>query len=229
MVRLQDRGMKVPGFFMTIEGPDGAGKTTQVNLLAAQLEKRGIRYIKTREPGGTRISDQIRSLLLDPESYEMNAKTEALLYAASRAQLVAQVIRPALEERNVVICDRYVDASIAYQGALGLSHEDVRLINDFATQKLQPDRTYLIDIPVEKGIARIQHAKRIEFGHVLDRIEQRALDYHTKVREGFHELAAANPKRYVCIDGLQSMEDIARQILQDVLAVLPFYIPNLKE
>jgi dTMP kinase len=210
----------VPGLFLTIEGPDGAGKTSQVTLLAAQFEKMGIQYIKTREPGGTAISDKIRELLLNPEHTEMDAKAEALLYAASRAQLVAEVIRPALSEGYVVICDRYMDASIAYQGALGLKPEEVRMINEFATGGLYPHRTYLIDIDPKIGLQRIQRARRKEFAGGLDRIEQRELEYHSKVREQFLALTQYRPHQYKRIDGNQSQETIAAIIYEDVLQLL---------
>ncbi|UOF91788.1 dTMP kinase [Fodinisporobacter ferrooxydans] len=205
----------MPGIFLTIEGPDGGGKTSQVQLLAAQLEKRGIHYIKTREPGGTAISDKIRELLLNPDSKDMDSKTEALLYAASRAQLVAEVIRPALQKGYVVICDRYMDASIAYQGALGLHHDDVRMINEFATDCLRPDRTYLLDIRPEEGLKRIQRAKRAEFCGDLDRIEQRALAYHNRVREQFLRIAKERGSQYVVLDGEQPKDIVAESIWSD--------------
>jgi dTMP kinase len=210
----------VAGLFITIEGPDGAGKTSQVSLLAAHLEKLGIHYLKTREPGGTPISDQIRQLLLNPDHTEMDAKAEALLYAASRAQLVAEVIRPALAKGYVVICDRYIDASIAYQGSLGLRPEDVRKINEFATGGLYPDRTYIIDIDPKIGIERIRRARRNEFAGGLDRIEQRELDYHTAVREQFLSLIQHRPNQYKLIDGNQPQDVIAALIREDVIGFL---------
>jgi dTMP kinase len=210
----------VAGLFITIEGPDGAGKTSQVSLLAAHLEKLGIHYLKTREPGGTPISDQIRQLLLNPDHTEMDAKAEALLYAASRAQLVAEVIRPALAKGYVVICDRYIDASIAYQGSLGLRPEDVRKINEFATGGLYPNRTYIIDIDPKIGIERIRRARRNEFAGGLDRIEQRELDYHTAVREQFLSLIQHRPNQYKLIDGNQPQDVIAALIREDVIGFL---------
>lgn len=208
------------GLFLTIEGPDGAGKTSQVALLAAHLEKLGIHYIKTREPGGTPISDKIRQLLLNPDHKEMDAKAEALLYAASRAQLVAEVIRPALAQGCVVICDRYIDASIAYQGALGLPPEDVRRINEFATDRLYPDRTFIIDIDPKVGIERIRKARRNEFEGGLDRIEQRELEYHAAVRKQFVSLIQYRPEQYKLVDGNQPPESIAAIIRDDVLGFL---------
>ena len=144
------------GYFITFEGPDGAGKTTQVKRLASELENRGYRVIVTREPGGTEISDHIRAILLHPEHRSMADQTEVLLYAASRAQHVHQTIKPALERGDIVICDRFIDASIAYQAyGLGIDEQVVRSINAFASSGLQPNRTYMLDLSAEVGRERI--------------------------------------------------------------------------
>ena len=149
------------GLFITMEGPDGSGKSTQIRLLSERLNASGIHYLTTREPGGTPISDAIRALLLDPDNKAMVAKTEALLYAASRAQHVAEVIRPALEQGSVVLCDRYIDASLAYQAVgLGLSADYVRRLSVEATDGLWPTRTYLIDVPAQMGIDRATQTPR---------------------------------------------------------------------
>jgi len=199
--------------FVTLEGPDGSGKTTQIRRLAERLESMGIGYRTTREPGGTRISDRIRALLLDPEHEAMTAKTEALLYAASRAQHVAEVIRPALAQGHVVLCDRYIDASLAYQATgLGLSLDYVRRLSEEATDGLWPQRTYLIDVPVELGITRAARSR----GTGLDRIEQRDLAYHNRVREQFLALAAAEPERFMILDGTRPLDQVTDAIWEDV-------------
>jgi dTMP kinase len=201
------------GLFITMEGPDGSGKSTQIRLLAERLGERGIHYLTTREPGGTPISDKIRALLLDPSHGEMAPKTEALLYAASRAQHVAEVISPALARGEVVLCDRYIDASLAYQATgLHLSHEYVRRLSVEATDGLWPTRTYLIDVPVEIGIERAAKSR----GLGLDRIEQRALDYHRRVRERFLQLAAEEPERFCVIDGTRTTDEVSELIWEDV-------------
>lgn len=201
------------GLFFTLEGPDGSGKSTQIRRLAERLEESGIRYLTTREPGGTPISDGIRALLLDPDNREMTAKTEALLYAASRAQHVAEVIRPALQAGVVVICDRYIDASLAYQATgLGLSVDYVRELNRQATDGLWPTRTYLIDVPAEVGIGRVARSR----GAGLDRIEQRDLHYHGRVRDQFLQIAGEEPERIRVLDGSRSIGEVTDAIWEDV-------------
>lgn len=203
------------GLFITFEGPDGAGKSTQLRLLANHLGELGIPYITTREPGGTSISDKIRTILLDPNNSSMVPKTEALLYAASRAQHVAEVIRPALARGEIVICDRYIDASIAYQAVgLGMSPEVIRRWNEEATDHLWPDRTFLIDVPPNEGLSRIESRGD------LDRIEGRDLAYHQKVRDTFMQLAATEPRRFVVLDGTKSIETIADQIQHEMDTLL---------
>lgn len=206
------------GIFITFEGPDGAGKSTQVARLSERLRGVGIRCITTREPGGTAISDRIRSILLDPSHREMAPRTEALLYAASRAQLVSQLIRPSLEGGAVVICDRYVDASLAYQGALGLDREALRALNRWATGGLTPDRTYLLDVPAALGLNRVKAARRAAFGGI-DRIEERDVGYHEAVRRWFLDQARRS-RRYLLIDGTRSVDEVAEEIWQDVRVVL---------
>ncbi|HEU4962893.1 MAG TPA: dTMP kinase [Bacilli bacterium] len=199
--------------FFTLEGPDGSGKSTQIGLLANRLAESGIAYIKTREPGGTPIADQIRAVLLDPNNDRMAAKTEALLYAASRAQHVAEVVRPALDRGQVVLCDRYIDASLAYQATgLGLSADYVRRLSEEATDGLWPTRTYLIDVPASIGIERAALSRGIG----LDRIEQRDLSYHERVREQFLRLANEAPERFLLLDGTQPVETVTEAIWQDM-------------
>lgn len=203
------------GCFITLEGPEAGGKSTQVSRIREFLEEEGIRYTITREPGGTWIGDRLRELLLDPES-RLASKTEILLYAASRAQLVNEVIRPALHRGEVVICDRFVDSSIAYQayGVVG-NVEEVANINKMATDGLLPDRTYLLDLPV--AIAQQRLLKR---GSNPDRIEQRSALYHERVRQGYLTLARSEPDRIMIIDANQTESDVFSVIKRDLLQLI---------
>jgi dTMP kinase len=204
------------GIFVTFEGPEGAGKTTQVQLVVEYLKKQNVPYLYVREPGGTRIGDLIRQILLDPDLTEMVDRTEMLLYAASRAQLVEQKIRPALMEGQVVICDRYVDSSIVYQ-SMGANKDidEVLAVNRIATGGLKPDRTYLLDIPVEMSQQRI--ALR---GNGKDRIELKEYEFHIRVREGYLSLAKQEPERFQLIRADQSVERIFDQIINDLVSLL---------
>lgn len=194
------------GFFITFEGPDGSGKTTQIRLLEQYCKDKGYEVVLTREPGGTPISEAIRSLLLDPSHKEMDGVTEALLYAASRAQHVAEKIKPALAKGCVVLCDRFMDSSIAYQGyARGLG-DDVRVINEFAVQGTQPDITFFMDLPAAAGKARVAAARD------LDRLEQEDLSFHNAVYEGYLQLEKIYTKRYVRVDASRSIDAIASEI-----------------
>lgn len=201
------------GLFITFEGPDGAGKTTQIEKFAAYLEEQNRPFLLTREPGGTRISDAIRALILHPEHTEMINETEVLLYAASRAQHVKEKIVPALNEGLTVLCDRFVDASVAYQGyGLGIDIKKIVFINDFATGGLTPDRSYFIDISPDHARKRLVQRS----GHkALDRIEQKDIQYHEKVRQGFLQLYERNQERVCLIDGHQSVDDIFTTIKKD--------------
>ncbi|WP_393966263.1 dTMP kinase [Exiguobacterium sp. S22-S28] len=203
------------GTFITVEGPDGAGKTTQLQLLADYLKAEGYEIVMTREPGGTRIGNEIRSLILNPDFKEMDEMTEILLYAASRAQHVNELIRPALEAGKIVLCDRFIDASIAYQGyGLGYSIEQVQEINRQATNDLTPDRTYLFDLTVADSKRRM-----VERG-ALDRIEQRDDDFRQRVYEGFLTLAEQEPERIQLVDANHSIDDLQQILRQDVLTYL---------
>ncbi|WP_270182923.1 dTMP kinase [Alkalihalobacillus sp. CinArs1] len=211
------------GLFITFEGPDGAGKSTQVQKLAEYLSEENIPFIHTREPGGTAISDKIRSLILNPEHAEMVDETEVLLYAASRSQHVNEKIIPALEEGYVVLCDRFVDASIAYQGVgLGLDVESIKMINEFATGGLTPDRSYMIDLPVAIG------KERMVARNQLDRIEQKGTDYHEKVRGAFLELYDQNQERITLVDGDNEANQIFQVIKEDFVALWDNYCSNKK-
>jgi dTMP kinase len=197
------------GLFITFEGPDGAGKTTQLNLLAQQLIAMGYQVLCTREPGGTQISDKIREVLLDPAHQEMDARTEALLYAAARAQHVAQVIQPALSAGKVVLCDRFVDSSLAYQGwGRGLDKETIGAISRFATNNLFPTITLLLDVCPTTGTKRVAARN----GDRLDRIEQEENSFRDRVYQGFGELATLHPSRIVCIDASGTIEEVRENI-----------------
>ncbi|MEY3696675.1 MAG: hypothetical protein RJA41_325 [Actinomycetota bacterium] len=195
------------GFFIAFEGGDGAGKSTQVKLLAAALQ--GTREVViTREPGGSDVAEHIREVLLNP-NHRIDGMTEALLFAAARADHVSKVIRPALERNHVVICDRFIDSSIAYQGvARKLGIEMVRELNMIATNNLVPDLTIVLDVSADAGLARAQEPNRME---------NEGADFHEIVKDAFLELAKTEPARYLVISAHQSREDIAQTILQEVL------------
>jgi len=201
--------------FISFEGVDGSGKSTQLRLLLQYLDELGVPYVFTREPGGTPIAEQIRRILLDPANKGMSVITEALLFAASRAEHVARTIRPALEEGKVVICDRFVDSSLVYQAlAGGLPPEFVLQINEMATGALRPHRTIVLDVDPEVALTRRQ-------GDGADRIERKALEYHRQVREGYLELARAEPRRVKVVDASRSVEEVQRDIRALVAEVLP--------
>lgn len=205
---------KVEGKLITFEGPDGAGKTTQVSLLAAALKSRGYSVLVTREPGGTRLGEEIRGLLLNPLYEEMNPVAEALLYAGARAQLVGEVILPALEAGMTVLCDRFVDSSLAYQGyGRGLDLGMLRLINGFALKKLGNFLTILLDLPPEEGLRRAA-------GRLGDRLEQEELDFHRRVREGYLALAASSPERIRVVAATAPAAAVRESVLRHALAYL---------
>ncbi|MFT8872676.1 MAG: dTMP kinase [Sporolactobacillus sp.] len=205
------------GRFITFEGPDGAGKSTQICRFAAWLKERHYPYVLTREPGGTALGDQIRSLLLDREYASMDQMTEILLYAAARSQHVHEKIIPALQAGKLVICDRFTDASIAYQGyGWGRGVSEVEAINRFATEGFHPDRTYLIDVAPEIGRQRILERSGGQQGsETLDRIEVRKLDYHRRVRAGFLDLYAKDRQRICLIDGAEDADSVFQTIVSD--------------
>ena len=197
------------GVFIAFEGGEGAGKSTQEGLLAAALAERGHRVVRTREPGGTPAAEQIRTVVLSPEYAGLDARAEALLFAAARGEHVARVVRPALERGDVVICDRYLDSSVAYQGyARDLGVEWVRGLSLWATRDLLPDLTVLLDIDPEVGLSRLQDP---------DRLEAEPIAYHRAVREAFLAIAAAEPQRYLVLDARDSVESLAAAILERAL------------
>ncbi len=201
----------VPGVFVAFEGGEGVGKTTQIAVAAAYLRAAGHDVVETREPGGTPLGRELRSLVLDPDGL-IAPRAEALLYAADRAQHVETVIRPALEAGRVVLTDRYVDSTLAYQGTgRGLTVEDARVITDWATGGLLPDLTVLLDLDPRFGLARA------EARSAPDRLESAAFEFHQAVRDSFTALAAAAPDRYLVIDAAKPVEVIAVAV-QEALA-----------
>jgi dTMP kinase len=199
---------------ITFEGPEGCGKSTQARQLAESLTAAGRSVRLTREPGGTAIAEQIRAVLLDPGNGAMRPRAELLLYLAARAQHTAEVIRPALAAGTLVLCDRYSDSTLAYQGyGHRLPLAAVTALNDFATGGLTPDLTVLIDLPVTIGLAR----KR---GQEWNRLESQTLDFHERVRAGYRQLALATPRRYLVVEGERSVAEITAIIANRVAQLL---------
>jgi dTMP kinase len=218
--------MGEPGHLIAFEGVEGAGKSTQLELLRGVLEGRGDpgdrrggpqpsrprEVVVTREPGGTPAGERVRALLLDPAA-ELHPRTEALLFAAARAELVERVIRPALERGAVVLCDRFLDSSLAYQGgARGLGRGPVEEVNRFATGGLLPDLVVLLDLDPADGLRRRRRGR--------DRIEAQDLGFHRQVRDTFRELAAADPTRFAVVDGAAPVPEVAARVHAAVLALL---------
>lgn len=198
------------GLFIVMEGPDGSGKTTQINLLKEYLEEAGYECLITREPGGTVIGEEIRQLILNPEHKEMSPVTEMLLYAASRAQLVHEVIGPALEEDKIVISDRFVDSSIVYQGiARKLGISTVSAVNAPGIGIYRPDGIFFIDLSEAEGLRRKKEQKN------LDRMEQEGIDFHHMVSEGYRKVLSGRPE-VMKIDGGRSIDTIQKKIRNHV-------------
>lgn len=196
------------GLFISMEGPDGAGKSTQIEMLRKYLEDKGYEIVITREPGGTVISEAIREVILNKEYKEMCPNTELLLYAAARAQLVSEVIRPALEAGKAVICDRFLESSVVYQGiARGLGIERVYAVNDYALEGLRPHLTILLDLDAKEGLRRKKQQAE------LDRMEAEGLEFHQKVAEGYRILAGREPERIMKISATLPKEDIHAKIV----------------
>ena len=199
------------GLFITMEGPDGAGKTTQIDLLRDYLSGKGYDIIVCREPGGTPISEAVRQVILNKDFTEMGNMTELLLYAAARAQLMEEVIRPALLEGKIVICDRFVESSAVYQGiGRNMGIDLVYQVNQFAIGDTVPDLTIMIDLNAEIGISRKK--KQTE----LDRMEREALDFHERVVDGYRQLSQLFPERIYKVDGSRTIEEIHQNIVVQV-------------
>lgn len=201
--------------FVTLEGPDGGGKSTQASRLVDYLQGRGLNVLLTREPGGTLIGDQIRRTLMDLGNTGMHPRTEILLFSASRAQIVHQVIRPHLESGGIVVCDRFYDSTLAYQGyGHGLDLQALQAITAFATGGLRPDLTLLLDLPAEDGLRR---RKR---GGQWNRLDAYDLAFHQRVRQGYFALADAEPERWVRVDATQPLDAVHAAIREAVDARL---------
>ncbi len=197
------------GIFITFEGTDASGKTTQIGLLSEYLEKKGVPHIVTREPGGTAIGEKVRTIILDKENSEMLPATEALLYAASRAQLTGQVVRPALREGKVVISDRFLDSSIAYQGYGRNLGDMIRRINEPAVEGLKPDLTILLK--TDPAAMRKRRDASLE-----DRMDSQKLEFHREVLRGYLTLSQEEPERFFVIDGERPVDEIAKAIRERV-------------
>ncbi|MDY3904343.1 MAG: dTMP kinase [Candidatus Enteromonas sp.] len=195
--------------FITFEGGEGSGKSTVMKDVATRLTKEGYKLVLTREPGGTPIAEEIRNVILDKDNTKMDPRTEALLYAASRRQHLVEKIWPALERGEIVLCDRYLDSSLAYQGgARGLGVDEVLSINMFATEGEYPDLTLLFDLEPEEGLKRIEKNK----GREVNRLDLEKLEFHKKVRDNFHALAKKYSTRYVVIDASKSLNEVEDEV-----------------
>ena len=200
--------------FITFEGPEGSGKSSQIKLLIPWLQAQGHHIIATREPGGTHIGNQIRDCLHDVNNTDMASMTELLLYSASRAQLVQEIIKPALADGHIIIADRFADSTLAYQGyGRGLDLQMLHRITRYATDGLQPDLTLFLDIDVQRGLAR-----RVDGNEEMNRLDLEAVSFHERVRSGYHELATM--PRWVWIDADQSVDAIQQEIREIISSKL---------
>ncbi len=198
--------------FITFEGPDGSGKSTQIKLLSKTLLDAGQDVLTVREPGGTPISEQIRDVVHSLRNREMSDRAECLLYNAARAQLVDQLILPHLERGGIVLCDRYADSTLAYQGyGRGLDLNAVRSVVAFATQNLRPDLTFYLDVDVTEGIER-----RRRGGGEWNRLDDQTLEFHRRVRAGYLQMVREDPARWICIDAARTVEEIQADIVAQV-------------
>ncbi|KLU75489.1 dTMP kinase [Clostridium botulinum] len=205
------------GVFITLEGPDGSGKTTIVKMIEKYLKENNVDYISTREPGGINISEQIREIILDTKNTEMDARTEALLYVASRRQHLAERVIPALKLGKIVICDRFIDSSLAYQGyARGIGIDKVMSINEFAIDGYMPNLTLYLDIEPEIGLKRISQNHKRE----VNRLDLEKLDFHKKVREGYFKVLEKYPNRIKKINANQPID----KVFEDVKNYLKFMV-----
>ena len=196
----------IAGKLITFEGIDGSGKSTQIQLLEAEFEKLGISYKTFREPGGTKLSEKIRTILLDKENIELYSNAESLLFAAARAQLTAEQIKPAITKGEFVICDRFTDSTIAYQGyGRGLNINNLELMNTIATDGLIPDITFILDIDPQKATERLKTVNP-------DRMEAAGIDFFKKIRQGYCQIREQNQSRCIVINGEKPQEDISKEI-----------------
>lgn len=203
--------------FITLEGPEGSGKSSALKIVTEKLKELNYSVVITREPGGTPISEQIRNVILDKSNTMMDSRTEALLYAASRRQHLVEKIWPSLKEGKIVFCDRYLDSSLSYQGyARGLGVEEVLKVNEYATEVTFPDITFLFDIDPKIGLERISKNSSRE----VNRLDVEKLSFHQKVREGYLELSKRFPNRYIVIDASSPLEKVADEVLKNILKKL---------
>ncbi|WP_332697199.1 dTMP kinase [Halalkalibacter lacteus] len=201
------------GFFVTVEGGEGAGKTTVLDKIEQTLKGKGYDVVRTREPGGIRIAEQIREIILDVAHTEMDSRTEALLYAAARRQHLIEKVIPALEEGKIVLCDRFLDSSLAYQGyARGIGFDDVRAINEFAICGYMPDLTIFFDIDPEIGLTRIKN----DDGREVNRLDQEKKQFHERVRKGYYKVMDEYPDRIKPINANQKIEDVYRDAMKEI-------------
>jgi len=210
------------GYFITFEGVEGSGKSTQIKLLSEQLTTRGLRTVLTREPGGCPIADKIRAILLDAENSALSPLSELMLYAAARAQHVIEVIVPALDSGSIVLCDRFCDATVAYQSfGRGIDRTIIDNLNLIACQGVAPDLTLLFDCDPKVGLDRARRRIETTTGPREERFELEALAFHQRVRDGYRRLAADQPDRFLIIDGAESIENIFNVIATQVIARIP--------
>lgn len=206
------------GIFLTFEGNDGSGKTTVCKAIYDRLKEQGYDVIYTREPGGSKIAESIRDILLDVKNTEMDARTEALLYAASRRQHLTDKVLPALERKAIVLCDRFVDSSLAYQGkARGLGMEEVMEINQFAIHGCMPQKTIFLSVSIETG------KKRMDLRGDHNRLDLEVSDFHKKVREGYKELIQMYPERICVIDAEPALDVVVEKTMEEVMKVVSLY------
>ena len=206
------------GIFITFEGNDGAGKTTICKLVEKKLIEQGYEVVYTREPGGSKIAESIRNILLDVENTKMDSRTEAILYAASRRQHLVEVVQPALEAGKIVLCDRFIDSSLAYQGVgRGLGIEEVYALNQFAIDQMMPDRTIFLSVDIETG------AKRMNLRGEKNRLDLEKDSFHQKVRQGYETLLEMYPERIVKVDATGEVEEVFDLTMQEIQKVLDLY------
>ncbi|PAD85712.1 dTMP kinase [Niallia circulans] len=201
------------GIFITLEGPEGAGKTTVIDMLLNYYQEKELQIIKTREPGGIPISEKIRNIILDPKHTEMDARTEALLYAAARRQHLVEKVIPALNDGAIVLCDRFIDSSLAYQGyARGIDMDEIWEINQFAIGDTMPELTIYFDLDPRVGLARISNTSDRE----INRLDLEKIEFHEKVQEGYYKVIERFPERIIKVDASKPLE----QVLEDTVDII---------
>ncbi len=209
------------GTFITFEGIEGSGKSTQIRLLFEHLKGREVDVKMTREPGGTVIGEKVRGILLDPSTRGLIPRAELFLYAAARVQHIEEVIQPALEEGKVILCDRFMDATVAYQGfGREIPLNVVKVVNSLVAIELKPDLTILLDLPVEVGLRRARERNQADAASATSRFEEEDMAFHQRVREGYLDLAAAERVRFKIVPADQPIEKVAKQI-QGIVSRLP--------